>query len=107
MEQVGNVEKAILAAMETPGSALVERVTRHNQIIRHNFTETTPTTCECRLIGCPRSFELTLIPNQALYPKFCEEHRSEFRRANFLRQMAARPDVYRFETIRILETAPE
>jgi hypothetical protein len=106
MEHEGNVEKAILAEMEKPDSRLIERVTRHNQIIAHNYRASTERACECQLLGCARTFTLTLIPNQVLYPKYCENHRSEFRRENFLRQLAARPDVFRFDTVRILEPLP-
>jgi len=103
----GNVEKAILAGLGQPNNPLVERVTRHNQLIVHNYREATERDCECGLIGCRQTFSLTLIPNQALYPKYCEDHRSEFRRENFLRQMAARPEVYRFENVRIYEPPAE
>ncbi len=103
----GNVEKAILAEMGKPRSGLIDRVTRHNQIFLHNYTEAHKRECECGLIGCAQSFELTLIPNQVLYPKYCEQHRSEYRRGNFLRHLAARPDVYRFEHVRVIaEPAP-
>lgn len=104
--QVGNVEKAILAALDKPGSLLIERVTRNNQILVHNYAEATPRSCECRLLGCTRTFEVTLIPNQALYPKFCESHRSEFRRMEFLRRFAARPDV-RVDSVRVFAPAAE
>lgn len=103
----GNVEKAILAEMGKPRSGLIDRVTLHNQIFLHNYTEAVRRTCECQLLGCAQTFELTLIPNQVLYPKYCQEHRSEYRRANFLRQFAAQPDVYRFENVRVIaEPAP-
>ena len=98
----GNVEKAILAEMGKPHSGLIERVTRHNQIFLHNYTESVVRNCECQLLGCIKTFELTLIPNQVLYPKYCGEHRSEFRRANFIRRFAAQPDVYRFENVKII-----
>jgi hypothetical protein len=104
----GNVEKAILAEMGKPQSGLIERVTRHNQIFLHNFTEAVQRKCECQLMGCVQTFELTLIPNQVLYPKYCQEHRSEYRRAHFMRQFAAQPDIYRFETVQVIaEPAPD
>jgi hypothetical protein len=98
----GNVEKAILAEMRKPRSGLIDRVTRHNQIFLHNYTESVRRACECQLLGCTQSFELTLIPNQVLYPKYCEAHRSEHRRAHFMRQIAAQPDLYRFENVRVI-----
>lgn len=103
----GNVEKAILAEMGKARSGLIDRVTLHNQIFLHNYTQSVRRTCECQLIGCAHTFELTLIPNQVLYPKYCEAHRSEYRRANFMRRFAAHPEVYRFENVRVIaEPAP-
>lgn len=98
----GNVEKAILAEMGKPHSGLIDRVTRHNQILLHNFRQAVSRSCECQLLGCRQTFDITLIPNQALYPKYCEAHRSEFRRQNFLRQFSGQPAVYRVATFRVL-----
>lgn len=97
----GNVEKAILAAMQKPSSALLERVTQNNQILVHNYKHATERTCECQLLGCTQSFDITLVPNQALYPKYCEAHRTEFRRKDFLRRFAEKPGVYRFREFRV------
>ncbi len=91
----GNVEKAILAAMRQPGSALLERVTTHNQILVHNYAHAVERVCECQLMGCAQEFTITLVPNQALYPKYCDSHRTDFRRKDFLRRIAAKPGVYR------------
>lgn len=98
----GNVEKAILAEMGKPQSGLIDRVTRNNQIMLHNYNESVERTCECRLMGCPQTFGITLIPNQVLYPKYCPDHRSEYRRLNFLRQFESQPALYRLETFRII-----
>ncbi len=101
MDHAGNVEKAILAEMKKPASGLIDRVTRNNQIILHNFSQAIERQCECQLPGCRKSFPMTLIPNQVLYPKFCEDHRTDFRRENFLRRLAARPETYRFESVKV------
>lgn len=102
MGREGDVEKAILADMAKPGtSPLIERVTRNNQIILHNYRKAVDKTCDCQLLGCRQEFPVTLIPNQVLYPKFCEEHRSEFRRENFLRLFAEQP-AFRFKDVRII-----
>ena len=92
MSSVGNVEKAVLAALKKPESALARRFLHRNQVLRHNFSAPVERDCECRLMGCRKFFRLTLIPNQFLYPKYCEDHRSEFRRADFLRRLAENPD---------------
>ena len=105
MERDGDVEKAILAEMAKPGSALIERVTQNNQILLHNYRKAVEKTCDCQLIGCRAEFQVTLIPNQVLYPKSCPEHRSEFRRQDFLRRCAAQESVYRIGAVRIIEPA--
>jgi hypothetical protein len=97
----GNVEKAILAALRKQDSPLLERVTLHNQILVHNFKHSVARTCECQLMGCTRSFAITLVPNQALYPKYCESHRTEFRRKDFLRRLLEKPGVYRIREFRV------
>jgi hypothetical protein len=99
----GNVEKAILAAMLKPSSALLERVTLHNQILVHNFKRAVERSCECQLLGCAQTFDITLVPNQALYPKYCEDHRTEFRRKEFLRRFTERPGAapYRVQDFRV------
>ena len=88
MDTAGN-EKAILARLGDPDSPLLQRVLRNNQILLHNYRAEVAKNCRCLLAGCARAFEITLIPNQVLYPKFCEEHRSEFRREFHLQQYAA------------------
>ncbi len=85
MEREGNVEKALLAQLALPESPLLDRVRKNNQIILHNYKSGVKKLCACTLMGCSRDFEIALVPNQALYPKFCEDHRSEFRRELFLR----------------------
>jgi len=89
MDTVGNIEKAVLAQLGDPNSPLVRRVTRHNQILLHNYQASVMKDCRCPLSGCGRIFGVILIPNQILYPKFCGEHRSEFRREFHLRRQAA------------------
>jgi len=88
MDTAGN-EKAILARLNEPESPLLQRVLRNNQILLHNYRAEVAKKCRCLLDGCARAFEITLIPNQVLYPKFCEDHRSEFRREFHLQQIAA------------------
>jgi hypothetical protein len=103
----GNVEKAILAEMGKPQSGLIDRVTRHNQILLHNYQQAVERCCDCQLMGCTQSFAITLVPNQVLYPKYCEAHRSEYRRENFLRQFACQPSVFRVGTFKVMtEPAP-
>jgi hypothetical protein len=87
MEHAANIEKAVLAQMGDPDSPLIRRITAHNQILLHNYRAAADKACRCQLAGCEERFTVTLIPNQILYPKYCESHRSEYRRAfHLLRQ---------------------
>ncbi len=86
--ETGNVEKAILAGLDKPESLLLRRVTRNNQILLHNYQAEVIKHCQCQLEGCDRDFAIVLIPNQILYPKFCPDHRSEWRREFHLQRLS-------------------
>lgn len=58
-----------------------------NQKIKHKFTESTDTIRTCALEGCEREYKLRLIPNQEVYPKYCPEHRNEWKREIFTRKL--------------------
>jgi len=84
MDTAGNIERALLDQLRSghtaESSPLVRRVLRNNQILLHNYRAESMKDCRCPLEGCDRVFAIILIPNQALYPKYCGEHRSEWRR---------------------------
>ena len=80
MDCAGNVEKALLAQIGNSESPLIRRVTRDNQILLHNYRVEIEKICHCPLPGCGSPFSVILIPSQILYPKFCPEHRTEYRR---------------------------
>lgn len=84
-----NVERAILldlARSRDTGemSLLLQKVVGCNQILLHNYQQGVRRDFECALKGCGKRFELRVIPNQVLYPKYCEAHRTEHRRRHFL-----------------------
>jgi len=58
-----------------------------NQNIKHKFTEATDTIRTCALNGCSCEFKVRLIPNQKVYPKYCNEHRNAFKREFFTKQI--------------------
>jgi hypothetical protein len=89
MDKAGNIEKALLAQLGDPDSRLIRRVTRNNQILLHNYRTEVEKICHCPLPGCGQAFWIILVPNQILYPRFCGEHRTEFRRDFHLQQLAA------------------
>jgi hypothetical protein len=49
-----------------------------NQTIKHNYERPQDINYNCEL--CGESFIITLYPGVTIYPKFCQEHRSEYKR---------------------------
>lgn len=64
----------------------VENVDVKNMVFDHAFTRSTVLEFVCALEGCENRFKILALPKQDIYPKYCEEHRSEFRRQDFLRR---------------------
>ncbi len=56
-----------------------------NQLVHHSYTKATEIDCTCGLEGCSSNFSVTILPRQEVYPKYCIEHRNEFRRKQFLK----------------------
>jgi hypothetical protein len=54
-----------------------------NQLFLHKFQNPTQIEFHCALDGCDKEFYVDIYPKQFVYPKYCEEHRSEFRRFNY------------------------
>lgn len=57
------------------------RLSNSNQTIKHSFTE-------CKLIKvlcptCGRDFEVLVMPNVYVYPKYCDLHRNEWKRVMY------------------------
>ena len=46
----------------------------------------------CALEGCIHQFEVKIYPRQYIYPKYCPEHRNEYRRIRHL-ELINRPDL--------------
>ena len=57
-----------------------------NQRIQHTYKSATVVKGMCQLAGCSEEFDLLILPNVFIYPKFCEGHRSEFKRKRWLEQ---------------------
>ncbi len=62
-----------------------ENVDVKNQVFTHKFHEVTDIEFTCQLPGCGRRYKISVFPKQYVYPKFCEEHRNEFKRESFER----------------------
>ena len=65
----------------------VESIESKNIIFRHNYTEAMDLTFKCCLEGCDELFTIKVYPKQTVYPRFCLEHRNDFKRENFIRVM--------------------
>ena len=46
----------------------------------------------CALEGCDHQFEVKIYPRQYIYPKYCPEHRNEYKRIRHL-QVIGREDL--------------
>lgn len=46
----------------------------------------------CALEGCDHQFEVKIYPRQYIYPKYCPEHRNEYKRIRHL-QLIGREDL--------------
>jgi len=64
-----------------------EDVNIKNQTFKHNYTEVINMVLNCELEGCDHQFEVKIYPRQYIYPKYCPEHRNEYKRIRHLRQI--------------------
>lgn len=85
----GSAERALLPVLHAGHEShpLLLRMLEHNQILKHNFRYNHVKRVCCALEACGHTFEITLVPHQVLYPKYCERHRSEYQRQNHLRSL--------------------
>ena len=54
-----------------------------NMVFRHGFRDTTEMEFACRLQGCSGKYIVRVIPRLYVYPKYCDEHRNEYKREIF------------------------
>lgn len=54
-----------------------------NQIIKHNYNNPVLLMMKCQVPGCGQEFEIKIFPNIFLYPKYCTDHRNEYKRQMF------------------------
>lgn len=62
-----------------------EDVNLKNQTISHKYTTVVEQTMNCALEQCENQFTIKIYPRLYVYPKFCEEHRNEYKRERHLR----------------------
>jgi len=88
-QQYSNVEAAVIRQLKEGDSPLIKRVKKNNSVVFHNFKKAVEKNFKCKLPCCGKSFPVTIIPGQILYPKYCEEHRTGHRRRHFLDSSAS------------------
>lgn len=86
-----SVYQDLLSGKET---TQLRHIRAENQIVTHNYQTPQKQKHTCALEGCQVEFELTLLPNQWVYPKYCQQHRSAFRRQHFLEQHTSAVDPH-------------
>lgn len=64
-----------------------EDVNIKNQTFKHSYTEVVTMVMNCSLEGCNHQFEVKIYPRQYIYPKYCPDHRNEYRRIRLLQQI--------------------
>jgi len=69
-----------------------EDVNLKNQTIQHKYTTVVEQTMTCALKQCENQFTIKIFPRQYIYPKFCPDHRNEYKRERHLR-MIGREDL--------------
>ena len=62
-----------------------ESVDVKNMVFKHNYTEVLDLDFLCCLQGCSQKYVIKVFPKQFVYPRYCIEHRNDFRRSNFIR----------------------
>lgn len=68
-----------------------EPLEARNMVFRHNYTEVAELPFLCCLEGCSQEFTLKVFPKQYVYPRFCMQHRNDYKRKHF--QMMMRKQV--------------
>ena len=63
----------------------VESIESKNMVFRHNYVDVVEASFKCCLDGCDSLFRISIFPKQLVYPRFCDAHRNDFRRSNFIR----------------------
>jgi len=56
-------------------------ITDDNQIFMHDFKESLEIMYKCEFKGCEEQFKIKIIPKIYVYPKYCDNHRSQYKRS--------------------------
>lgn len=60
-----------------------EPIETRNMVFKHNYSDVAELNFICCLDGCDEEFTLKIFPKQFVYPRFCMEHRNDYKRLHF------------------------
>ena len=58
----------------------------NNRKFKHIMKDRITMIFNCSLLGCKKEFKVKVFPGVYVYPKYCEEHRNEYKRILFNRR---------------------
>lgn len=77
--------RKIIDAGKKEAKLAEEEIKNPNQTLKHQYTDSIIVSMKCKLEGCNNNFDIKVIPNIFVYPKFCPDHRNEYKRNLFLK----------------------
>lgn len=78
-------KKKLIKMKEAELEAEWEEHSKSNTTVEHTYEKATEVDREC---PCGATFKIKLFPNVDIYPKYCEEHRSVYRRQQLEKRLA-------------------
>lgn len=82
--------RKIIDAEKIANQKVEEEERNPNQTIKHSYKNPICIKMPCNLKGCHEEFEIKIFPSIYVYPKFCKEHRNEFKRKIFSERLNRR-----------------
>lgn len=65
----------------------VENVNEKNICLKHIYVDSVDINFTCGLKNCVNKYIVRLFQKQYIYPRYCQEHRNDFKRENYTRLM--------------------
>jgi len=77
--------RKIIDADKIAAKEAEEEARNPNQTIKHSYTSPVCIMMKCKLDGCQNEFEVKILPSIYIYPRYCQDHRNDFKRALFIK----------------------
>jgi len=77
--------RKLIDAVKIAAKKAEEEARNPNQTIKHNYTSPICIMMKCKLDGCNKEFEIKILPSIYIYPRYCQDHRNDFKRALFIK----------------------